>query len=70
MAVTVMYRTPDMSCEHCVRAIETELKEVEGVLTVRADLATKQVTVTFEPPATEDDIKNVLADIGYPVAEG
>jgi len=53
-----------------VRAIETELKEVEGVLTVRADLATKQVMVTFEPPATEDDIKNVLADIGYPVAEG
>ena len=70
MAVTVTYHTPDMSCQHCVHAIETELKEVEGVLMVRANLDTKQVTVTFEPPATEEDIKNVLADIGYPVAEG
>ncbi len=70
MAITVTYHTPDMSCQHCVRAIETELQEVEGVLMVRANLDTKQVTVTFEPPATEEDIKNALADLGYPVAEG
>ncbi len=70
MAVTVTYKAPNISCDHCVRAIESELKEVEGVLEVRATVDTKQVTVTFEPPATEEAIKNVLADIGYPVAEG
>ncbi len=69
MAVTVTYTIPNISCHHCIHTIKMELQEVEGVLHVEGDVATKRVTITFEPPATEEVIKNVLADINYPVAE-
>lgn len=69
MAVTVTYRVPNMSCNHCVHTIERELQGVQGVLQVKADLATKQVTITFDAPATEEVLKRTLADIDYPVVE-
>jgi copper chaperone CopZ len=46
-----------------------ELSDLEGVKDVKADLETKQVTVTFDAPATEELIINTLAEINYPVVE-
>lgn len=45
-----------------------ELSEIEGVSSVDADEKTRMVTVTFEEPATEIELKNTLAAINYPVA--
>ncbi len=65
---TVTYSVPAISCAHCTHTIETELGELEGIRSVKADLATKQVSVTFEQPADEARIKAFLAEIEYPVA--
>lgn len=40
-----VYKVPDISCDHCVRAIEDEVSLVEGVDRVTADLDTKRVVV-------------------------
>jgi copper chaperone CopZ len=45
-----------------------ELNDMEGVSSVVADMDGKQATITFEPPANEDSIKGLLAEINYPVA--
>lgn len=63
---TVTYSVPNISCEHCVHTIQTELIELEGVKDVRASVETKTVVVTFEPPADEAKIKALLAEINYP----
>ena len=68
MATTVTYTIPNISCGHCVHTIKSELSEVEGVQAVEADQATKQATITYGPPATEDGIKALLAEINYPAA--
>ncbi|MCS6994161.1 MAG: heavy-metal-associated domain-containing protein [Anaerolineales bacterium] len=65
---TVKYSIPNISCGHCVHTIQTELIELEGVTDVRASAETKSVVVTFEPPADEEKIKALLAEINYPVA--
>jgi copper chaperone len=39
------YIVPDISCDHCVRAIEGEVSLVEGVDSVTADVETKHVVV-------------------------
>jgi copper chaperone len=39
------YIVPDISCDHCVRAIEGEVSLVEGVDSVTADVGTKRVVV-------------------------
>ncbi len=65
---TVTYSVPAISCAHCTHTIEMELGELAGIRSVKADLATKQVSVTFEQPADEARIKAFLAEIEYPVA--
>jgi copper chaperone CopZ len=66
---TVTYTVPAISCGHCTHTIETEVSELPGVQTVKADEATKKVVITFDTPADENRIKALLAEINYP-AEG
>lgn len=63
---TVTYSVPNISCGHCVHTIQTEVSELAGVQSVKADQATKQVEIVFEPPADEGKIKELLAEINYP----
>ncbi len=66
---TITYQIPNISCMHCVHTIQNELSDLEGVKKVTANAETKSVLVEFEPPATPEIIKEVLAEINYPVAE-
>jgi copper chaperone CopZ len=65
---TVTYTIPNISCGHCVHTIKSEVGELPGVKAVEADMMGKMATITFEPPATEEQIKSLLAEINYPVA--
>jgi copper chaperone CopZ len=45
-----------------------EVGDLQGVSSVVASQADMTATITFEPPATEDQIKSLLSEINYPVA--
>lgn len=60
------FSIPDISCEHCVTAIENELSELDGVMTVSGDPDGKTATVEWEAPASVETIRNALAEIDYP----
>jgi len=66
---TVTYSVPAISCGHCTKTIETEVSELQGVQSVKAEIDSKKVTITFDAPASEETIKSLLAEINYP-AEG
>ncbi len=66
---TVTYSIPAISCGHCVHTIQTEVADIVGVQSVKADETTKKVVITFDAPADERKIKSLLAEINYP-AEG
>lgn len=66
---TVTYTVPAISCGHCTHTIESEVGELQGVQSVKAEQDTKKVTITFDTPADEAKIKALLAEINYP-AEG
>ncbi|MEI7848437.1 MAG: heavy-metal-associated domain-containing protein, partial [Chloroflexota bacterium] len=38
---TVLYTVPNISCGHCVHTIKTELSDVIGVNSVKADQETR-----------------------------
>ena len=65
---TVTYSVPNIMCQHCIHTIQTEVAEVKGVSSVKADESTKRVEIVFDAPATEEKLKTVLAEINYPVA--
>jgi copper chaperone CopZ len=66
MSVTT-YFVPAISCQHCVHTIKTEVSDLAGVRTVEADVQSKQVTISYEAPATPETIEALLAEIDYPV---
>ena len=66
---TITYSIHNISCKHCVHTITTELSDLPGVKSVQGELDSKQVTVTFEAPATLDKIENTLVEINYPPAK-
>jgi copper chaperone CopZ len=43
-----------------------ELGDLIGVSKVQASQTTRQVTVDFDPPATEEQIEATLTEINYP----
>ncbi|MEZ4859872.1 MAG: heavy-metal-associated domain-containing protein [Caldilineaceae bacterium] len=66
---TKTFTVPNISCSHCTHTIEMELGDLEGVQRVKAEEATKQVTVSYDAPANWEAIKELLVEIDYPPAE-
>ena len=63
---TVTYSIPNISCNHCVHTIQTEVSELAGVSSVKADANTRTAIIVYDPPADEEKIKSLLAEINYP----
>ena len=63
---TVTYQIPSIHCMHCVHTIKMELFEMNGVQSVTGDAESKNITVVFDSPASEEGIMKLLEEINYP----
>jgi copper chaperone len=64
----VTLNVPDISCEHCERAITNALQPVDGVRAVSVDIPGKQVRVDYdETHVNVDKMKEILQEEDYPV---
>lgn len=63
---TKTFVVPNISCGHCTHTIEMELGDLAGVTAVKAEQESKKVTVTWEAPATWEQIRATLQEINYP----
>ncbi len=68
MAVTSTYTVTGMTCDHCVRAVTSELSELPGVESVQVDLGSGAVTVTSSAPLAEDAVRAAVDEAGYELA--
>ena len=63
------YSVPDVSCDHCKRAIEGAVGKMAGIGRVEVHVAEKTVDVVFdEGVVAEETIVATLEEEGYPVA--
>jgi copper chaperone len=69
MSVTSTYTVTGMTCEHCVKAVTSELSELPGVADVRVDLGSGVVTVTSAAPLAADDVRAAVDEAGYELAD-
>ena len=60
---TVVYRVEDMHCSHCEAAVVRAVENVPGVEKAKASASAN--TLTVKGPATEEDIRKAVEDIGY-----
>lgn len=66
--IDTRYSVTGMTCEHCVRAVSTELGTLAGVQAVQVELATGSVTVTSDGPLVEADVEAAVQEAGYELA--
>jgi copper chaperone len=61
------YRVAGMTCGHCVTAVSTELKAIDGVTDVVIELdaaGTSAVTVTSAQPLAPEQVRDALDEAG------
>lgn len=56
-----------MSCGHCVKHVEDALKELEGVKSVKVDLAGKNAVVELASEVADEKFKAIIEEVGYQV---
>ncbi len=66
---TITLNVPDISCEHCERAIRDALGAQNGVQHLTVDIPAKRVRVTYDEALVGlDRMREILREEGYPVA--
>jgi len=66
MMTTKTYLILNISCAHCIMHITNRLNEIEGVENVEGDVTSKEVTVEFSEPASDEAIIAALEEMNYP----
>ena len=59
------FKVEDMSCGHCVKAMEEALHTVPGVLEVDISLEDKTATVKFQDDLSSDAAMTAIRGAGY-----
>jgi copper chaperone CopZ len=59
------YSVSGMTCDHCVRAVTTEVAAIPGVTHVAVDLPTGAVTVTSETHVDLASLRAAVDEAGY-----
>jgi copper chaperone len=62
---TERFRVPDVSCQHCVNAITTEVSALPGVQSVQVALDDKTVTVEHGEQVSIEQIVAAINEAGY-----
>jgi copper chaperone CopZ len=65
---TRRYLVPGISCDHCKRAIESEVAALADVADVRVDVAAR--TVDVAGPVSDAAVRAAIAEAGYEVVPG
>ena len=59
------YQVQGMTCDHCVRAVSSELQGLPGVQGVDVELASGAVRVTSVAPLDPEAVRAAIDEAGY-----
>ena len=57
-----------MTCDHCARAVSTEVSALPGVSDVHVDVPTGQVRITTDRTLSTDELREAVEEAGYQLA--
>jgi copper chaperone len=61
------YSVNGMTCDHCVRAVETEVGKIPGVSAASVDLGAGRLTVRSEEPVDPGTVRAAVEEAGFEV---
>ncbi|GAB2974863.1 MULTISPECIES: heavy-metal-associated domain-containing protein [Streptomyces aurantiacus group] len=60
-----IYEVKGMTCDHCVKAVSSEVGALDGVTGVEVDLKTGRVTVSSGERLAYDAVAEAVDEAGY-----
>ncbi|HXH59474.1 heavy metal-associated domain-containing protein [Iamia sp.] len=66
---TSSYTVVGMTCGHCVSSVTEEVSQVPGVTDIDVDLATGELTVTYDRGVNDGAIRGAVEEAGYELAD-
>ncbi len=65
---TAVLNVEGMTCGHCKASVEKAVSALDGVSKAEVDLASKKVSITYDPAkANEDAFRKAITGTGYEV---
>ncbi len=61
-------KSEDIHCDSCASSVSKAISKIEGVSSVRVDVASQTVHVEYDPPANGVGIVEAMDDAGFEVA--
>jgi copper ion binding protein len=65
MSIIETHDVAGMTCDHCARAVRTEVSAIDGVTDVDVDLDNGVVRVTAEQPVPTTALRDAVEEAGY-----
>jgi copper chaperone len=65
---TETHQVVGMTCDHCTRAVRTEVSAIDGVTAVHVDLARGVVRITADQPVPATAVREAVEEAGYTLA--
>lgn len=59
------YTVTGMTCDHCVRAVESEVGKLPGVAAVSVDLGAGRVTLRSDEPVDPAAVQAAIEEAGF-----
>lgn len=67
--MTKTLKITGMTCQHCVRHVNTALSEVEGVSNVKVSLENKEAVIDVTATVSLEALKDAVKEVGYTVTD-
>ncbi len=68
MNITQTYDVVGMTCDHCARSVENEIRKIKGVDDVTVDLVSGLVTVESVGDLVAAEVASAVVEAGYELA--
>ena len=65
MSIIETHDVAGMTCDHCARAVRTEVSAIDGVTDVDVDLDSGVVRVTAAQPVLTTALRDAVEEAGY-----
>jgi copper chaperone CopZ len=66
---SITLKSADIHCDACANSIQNTVGKLIGIENIAVDVAAQTVTVYFDNPVTEEQIKETMTDAGFDVIE-
>jgi copper chaperone CopZ len=68
MSFIETHEVVEMTCDHCARAVSTEVSTIDGVTDVDVDVTTGTVRITADQPVAATALHMAVEEAGYTLA--